>query len=106
MNELQVAVLVAIPLIALLAFAVVDVARRRELSVTRRIVWVAALVFVPVVALAVYLVVRPPRAVQLSGGDADASRAEAIVIIAERRQRGELTDEEYRAEIDRVASID
>ena len=106
MSELGVFALVTLPLLALLVYMIVEVVRRRDLSLARRALWVVLLVAVPVVALAVYIVVRPPKAVQRAGGNTDVARAETLVLLAERRQRGELSDEAYRAEVAAFASLD
>jgi hypothetical protein len=62
------------------------VARRSDLARLRKVVWIGALVLIPSVGLGLYIVVRPPRAGQV-GGPTDVSNAEAIVILAERRQQ-------------------
>jgi hypothetical protein len=106
MNERLLLVLVGLPYLAMLLAALVEVVRRRDLPVGRRVVWFAALLVVPVVALFAYVVARPPRSVRISGSDGDPSPAEAIVLLAERRQRGELSDTDYAAGIDQIATLD
>ena len=106
MSELGQFVLVSLPMVALLLYMLVEVARRPDLSVTRRVVWIVLLILVPVVALGVYIVVRPPRAAHITGEDADASRAEQIVVLAEARQRGELSDDDYHERVGAIASLD
>ncbi len=103
MSDIWAVIVVALPLIAMWLAALVEVARRRDLDSARRAIWIAVLIVVPVIALAVYVVVRPPRAVRLSGGRADQARAETIVALAERRQRGEIDDSTYRTEVRAVA---
>jgi uncharacterized membrane protein len=104
MSDIWVLIVITLPLIGLVVGAVIEVARRSDLTTPRRIGWILALVLVPVFGLAFYIVVRPPRAEQV-GGPTDISNAEAIVILAERRQRGELTDTEYQDELTGIASI-
>ena len=104
MSDLWILVVVALPLIGLVVGAVVEVGRRRDLTTPRRIGWILALVLVPIFGLGLYIVVRPRHAEQV-GGPADVSNAEAIVVLAERRQRGDLTDTEYRDELAAIASI-
>lgn len=99
-------VLIGLPLVVLLIWAIVEVAGREDLSAVRRGGWIVALLVFPVILLGAYIVVRPPRAVQVSGGHADMARAEAIVLLAERRQRGELDDGEYHGEVAAIASYD
>ena len=99
MSDLFVLVVAGLPLLALWLYAVVEVIRRRDLGGAGTVAWLVVLVFVPVVGLAIYVVARPPRHVSTGTRDADVSTAEAIVRAAERRQRGETTDDEYGAEI-------
>lgn len=107
MSDPWVFVLVGLPLVALWIAAVVEVLRRRDLAATRRLAWLAALVVGTVFGLLAYLVARPPRPVRMSGaGSANTARAEAVVLAAERRQRGELDDDAFRDEIDRIAVVD
>jgi uncharacterized membrane protein len=104
MSDIWVLIVITLPLIGLVAGAVIQVARRSDLTTPRRIGWILALVLIPVFGLAFYIVARPPRAEQV-GGPTDVSNAEAIVILAERRQRGKLTDTEYQDELAGIASI-
>jgi uncharacterized membrane protein len=99
-------ILAGLPLLGLQLWAIVDVVRRRDLWLPRQIGWLLVLAVIPIVALGVYVVVRPPRAVQISGGHADMARAEAIVLLAERRQRGEIRDDEFGVEVAAIASYD
>ena len=50
------------------------------------------LILIPIVGLAGYVVARTPPPARVSGGSGDPSRAEDLVLLAERRQRGELDD--------------
>jgi uncharacterized membrane protein len=64
------------------------------------VLWALALLFLPLFALAAYLLTRPPRdRRQRPLGDENVEVAAQIVTAAERRQRGELTDDEYRTEV-------
>lgn len=105
MSELQLLLIVELPLLGLLVYMIVDVVRRSDLSFARKLAWTVSMVFVPVVMLAFYIVVRPPRSARFVGGDADLSRAESFVLLAESRQRGELTDDQYRAEAETIVSV-
>ncbi len=96
--------LVGAPLLALWLYAFAEVLRRSDLSNARRITWLIALLM-PIVGLAIYIVARPPRAMYAERPTTDLSVAETIVRAAERRQRGELTDDEYLAEITTIASF-
>jgi hypothetical protein len=57
-NEAVVALLVAVPIWLLGALAVVDVVRRRDLGIVRKLAWAALLVLFTPVTL-VYLLARP-----------------------------------------------
>ena len=105
MSGVWVLIIVALPLIGLLVGAIVEVIRRRDLTMLQKTMWLLALVLIPVFGLAVYIVVRPPRAEQLSEA-ADASNAEAIVLLAEGRQRGDLTDSEFHFKVAAIASVE
>lgn len=99
MTELALLVVVGLPLFALWISAGVEVIRRPGSTASRRLVWIAVLVFLPVVGLGAYIVTRTPPEVSRDGGDADASQAEQIVVLAELRQRGELDDEDFRRQL-------
>ena len=99
MNEWALLLVVGLPLFALWIRAGVEVIRRGDLTAAKRVAWIAALVFLPVVGLAAYIVTRNPPEVSRGDGDADASGAEQIVLLAERRQRGDLDDEEFSRQI-------
>lgn len=103
MSDVWLVVVIALPLLAMWIAALVEVARRNDLAGARKAAWIATLILVPVLGLAVYVVVRPPGAVRVSGGRADQARAETIVALAERRQRGEIDDSTYRSEVRAVA---
>jgi hypothetical protein len=93
---------VGAPLLALWMYAISEVIRRTDLHSARKLAWVVALVLVPAGALAVYVVVRPTRALYAERPTTGLSAAESIVRVAERRQRGELADDEYLVEIARM----
>jgi uncharacterized membrane protein len=99
-----VSLVVGAPLLALWLFALGEVIRRADLSGARKLVWLIALL-VPAIGLAVYVVARPTRALYAERPTADLSVAERIVRVAERRQRGEVTDAEYLSEIDAIATF-
>jgi uncharacterized membrane protein len=96
---------VGAPLLALWAYAVGEVIRRADLPGARRLAWVVALVLVPVLGLAVYVVARPTRSLYADRPTTGLSTAESVVRAAERRQRGELTDDQYLVEITGIASF-
>jgi len=96
MSEWTLLVIVALPLLALWIRSIVEVVRRGDSSVTQRLTWIIILVLLPVVGLAAYIVARTPPKPRVSGGDVDSGRAERLVLLAERRQRGELDDDDFR----------
>ena len=96
---------VGAPLLALWAYALGEAIWRSDLSGARKLAWVLALVLVPVLGLAVYVVARPTRALYTEQPTTEFSAAEHIVRAAERRQRGELTDDEYLVEITTIATF-
>ncbi|MGI9645750.1 MAG: PLDc N-terminal domain-containing protein [Ilumatobacteraceae bacterium] len=106
MSELSILLLVILPFVALLVWSIIEIGTRSDLDTLRRIGWFLAVVILPVIGLAAYVVVRPPQGVRRSGGHADTAMAEAIVLLAERRQRSEISDEEFRVEVGAIASID
>ena len=101
MSEWWTLVVVAIPLLVLWVGAVLEVLRRKDLRVRSRLVWLAVILVVPLFGLAAYVVSRPPRALRTSGEGAGDARALELVVLAERRQRGEITDAEFAAGIGR-----
>lgn len=95
---------VAAPLLVLWLLAIGEVIRRADLSLAQRAAWLLGLL-VPVVGLAVYVVARPTRAMYTARPTSNLSIAETIVRSAERRQLGQLTDDEYLAEVTAIARI-
>lgn len=95
MNEWTVLVIVVVPLVALWIRSMVEVARRQDFIATQKLTWLLILVLFPVAGLAAYVVARTPPPVRQSGGRPDAHRAEQLVLLAERRQRGDLDDAEF-----------
>ena len=97
MSDLAIAVLAGLPILVATVLAVVEVVRRADLTVTRRVAWLVVLVFVPVVGVAVYALVRPLRTPTATmHDDTGPSDAERLVVAAEQRQRGEIDDAEFR----------
>ncbi len=102
MSETSILLVVVLPFLALLVWSVAEIATRRDLNVPRRIGWLLLVVILPVIGVAAYIVLRPPRRAVATTTRADTARAEAIVVLAERRQRGEISDDEHRVEVRRV----
>jgi uncharacterized membrane protein len=95
-NKWTLLLIVGLPFLALWARAILEVFRRDDLAAVQTLTWILVLAFVPALGLAAYIVVRTPPKTRVSGGSANSSRAEHLVLLAERRQRGELADDEYR----------
>ncbi len=103
MGEWLVLVVATVPLIVAAIFAIIEVFRRPDLTAGRRVMWLVVILVFNVFGLAAYWLARlgrepPPITVGAGGG----SIAELVVHAAERRQRGELDDATYAAEIDRL----
>ncbi len=104
MNEWVLLVVAAVPLFVVWVAALVEMSRRGDLGKGRRALWWVFLLLIPVISLAAYVVVRPPRDRRFAPNRSDgAGSAEAIVLLAERHRRGEVTDDEYRSEMTRLA---
>ncbi len=84
---------VSVPAIILIGFTVVDVVRRRDLSIGRKIIWLAAVVVLPVFGTFFYLLARPfpdPIMQRVERND----RTAQFVKLLDRRERGSLSGEE------------
>lgn len=99
MSEWVLLLIVALPLVALWIRSVFEVVRRGDYSATQRVTWLLILILIPVVGLAAYVVARRPLTPRVSGERGDSSRAEELVLLAERRQRGELDDAGFHAAV-------
>jgi len=99
-SDAAVLVLAGLPILVAIVLAAVEVVTRPDLGTLGRIVWLVALVAVPVIGVAVYSVARPLRQSTSTVSDHDGPPdAERLVVAAERRQRGEIDDVEFRAEV-------
>ena len=96
MSETWALIVVALPLVAIWVYMLVEALVRSDLSWPRRLTWAAAMLLIPILGLAFYIVVRPPKAGRVERGDPDTARAEALVEAAEARQRGDLPDQPAR----------
>lgn len=105
MSGTVVLLVVGAPLLALWAYALGEAIWRSDLSGGQKLAWVLALALVPVLGLATYVVLRPTRAQQTNRPAIGVSTAEQIVRAAERRQRGEFTDDEYLVKVMAIATF-
>jgi hypothetical protein len=91
--------LIALPLIVMWILAMIEVIWRRNLSALPKLGWIGFLVFVPIISLAIYLIVRPPRSQSLlsstSSTGEGSEMAASLVLLAEQRARGEVSDADY-----------
>jgi hypothetical protein len=92
MSEWVLLLIVALPLLAFWIRSVFEVVRRGDYSATQRLAWILILILIPVVGVAAYVVARTPPKIRVSGASGNSSRAEELVLLAERRQRGDLDD--------------
>jgi len=114
--------LVFVPLILLWIFALADLFHRPDLSGAAKALWAIAIVFLPLIAMIVYFIMRDtdgtvpgatapappaqPRTVPVvsapgvSVGAADV--ADQLDRLADLRDRGVLTDEEFQREKDKL----
>ncbi len=101
MSEDLVLLLIAVPLIVMWVLAMIEVIWRRNLAPLPKLGWIGVLVFVPIVSLAIYVIVRPPRSQSLLSGTSSSAKgselASSLVLLAEQRSRGEVSDADYRA---------
>lgn len=102
MHDLVWLVIATVPLLVLSVGAIVEISWRSDLPVRHRVAWVAVLVALPPIGLAAYVVFRPPPRPTTTHGTGGGSSAELLVVVAERHQRGEIDDDEYRAEMARL----
>ncbi len=100
-NDVLVALLVSIPAFILIAFTIVDIARRRDLTGARKLGWLAASILLPGVGTFLYLVARPFADPGRDLGEGN-DRIAHIVRSIERRERGELDDAELAATKERL----
>ena len=86
---------VSVPAIILIGFTVVDVVRRRDFSIGRKVIWLAVVVVLPVLGTFLYLLARPfpdPIMERVERND----RTAQFVKLLERRERGSLSGEELK----------
>ncbi len=120
--ELFVILLVFVPLIMLWVFTLADLFQRQDLSGAAKALWAIAIVLLPLIAMVVYFIMRDtdgtvpgtappapnpqPRAVPVVAapsvpvGAADA--ADQLDRLADLRDRGVLTDDEFQREKDKL----
>ena len=106
--------LIYVPLTLIWVFAVFDIFRRDDLSGVAKALWVAVVIIVPFLGTLIYLLLRPAGATPEERQALDAasrdfvaryspsSSAEQLSVLADLHDRGKLSDEEFRAEKERV----
>lgn len=92
-------VAIFIPLFLLLIASFIDLFRRKDLSVIRKLLWVAVIVLTVYVGVALYYLFRPPRTPEGKQESATKKRTKSIVDQLEDLQgshdRGDINDEAF-----------
>jgi len=120
--ELFVILMVFVPLIMLWVFTLVDLFQRPDLSGAAKALWAIAVVLLPLIAMLIYFIMRdsevadpgaPPAAAPPSPGRAPVPATSAAPVgavdvadqldrLADLRDRGVLTDDEFQREKDKL----
>ncbi len=90
-----------VPLLTLWIVAYVDVARRRDLTFTRKALWAAAIFFLAYVGIAAYFMMRPVAPVVGKDREATTKRSSRLVTdlesLRQSHANGTITVEDYLA---------
>lgn len=111
-DELDIATAIAIliPLVLIVAAALIDCARRRDLSVAAKVLWTALIVFTLYIGTAIYYIARPPRAPEGKRYGDSVARSSALVdTITDLRAEhlaGHLSDDTYLAKKRAMLGLD
>jgi len=98
-----------IPLLLLWIFTLVDLFRRKDLSGLAKGLWLLAIVLLPIFGMLIYFITRPPSPEEQeaarqyyrnAAGDVDVT--DQLERLAELRDKGVLTDEEFTREKDKL----
>ena len=120
--ELFVILLIFVPLIMLWVFALVDLFQRPDLSGVAKALWAIAIVLLPLIAMLIYFIMRdtdaadpgaPPAAAPAHPRPAPVPATSAAPVgaadvadqldrLADLRDRGVLTDDEFQREKDKL----
>lgn len=120
--ELFVILMVFVPLIMLWVFTLVDLFQRPDLSGAAKALWAIAVVLLPLIAMLIYFIMRdsevtdpgaPPVAAPPPPGRAPVPTTSAAPVgavdvadqldrLADLRDRGVLTDDEFQREKDKL----
>ncbi len=88
-----------VPLFMLWIVAYVDVARRKDLRVTRKVLWTAAIFFGAYIGIAAYFMMRPVAPVIGKGTRATTPRSSQLVAdlesLKQSHTEGTVTDDDY-----------
>ncbi len=94
-----VAIGITVPLFLLWIVAYVDLARRRDLAITKKALWAAAMFFGVYIGIAAYAVMRPVPEVIGKGLNPTTPETSAIVsnleTLRENHSEGSMTDADY-----------
>ncbi len=98
-------ILIYVPLVMLWVFTLVDLAHRKDLSGIAKGLWAVAVVLLPIIGMLVYFITRPDDVdVSAASGTEPAAepvadltyeKLDEIEKLAELRDSGALTDEEF-----------
>jgi len=88
-----------VPMISMWLVAYVDIARRRDLKPTRKILWAAVIFFVPYIGVLAYVAWRPMAPMFGAGSHGTTPRSSVLVADIESLRQdhlnGAITDESY-----------
>jgi len=97
--------LIYVPVVMLWAFALTDLAHRRNLSGTAKGLWAVAIVLLPLIGMLVYFITRPNDAVASASPDIVPDTADLIMATDEQitelerlamlKDDGAITDDEF-----------
>lgn len=88
-----------IPLFLLFIASLVDLVRRNDLSVIRKLVWVAVILLAAYIGVALYFLLRPPRTPEGKQDSATEVHTKGIVDrledLHDAHERGDIDDEAF-----------
>ncbi|MEN8113843.1 MAG: SHOCT domain-containing protein [Actinomycetota bacterium] len=114
--ELFFILLIWIPLVTLWVFTLIDLFQRSDISGAAKALWAIAIIFLPLIGMLVYFIVFDSAGEPLSpahveepagqGGSGAADAADQLERLADLRDRGILTDDEFQREKDKLLGVE
>ena len=111
--DLLFVLLIVVPLIMLWVFALVDLFHRDNLSGLAKALWAIAIVLLPIFGMLIYFIARQPtEAEQAAAAEAQHQAAAAVDYteqlekLADLKDKGILTNDEFQREKDKLLSGD